>query len=169
MKHLKSYNESIKDYLKPKSDDVIIKNFKDMKTYDILKMSIEYNMKSGFKYLVDNDLICVNLKYLIEKYQMGLHQNEPLKGYEKWLLNKFTDLEVYRSTINSDILIYKKDDNVLFNYNEKNKNFFIEYKNINIPLISLSLVFHEQQVLVQGMAEKYLNIEVDKVGIAKTW
>lgn len=165
MIHLKTYNESIRDYLKPKSDDELVKGFKDMNTYNILKMSIDYNMKAGFKYLVDNDLICVNLKYIIEKYQMGLHQDEE-KGYEKWFLKKLTNLEVFRSTDNSDILIYKKDNDVLFNYNERDKKFYIEYKNIHLALMSLSLVFTEIQVLVQGMVEKYLNIEVDKVGVA---
>lgn len=168
MKYLKLYNESVRDFLKPKSDEDIIKGFKNMKTYNILKMSIDHNLKSGFKYLVDNDLICVNLKYIIEKYQMGLHQNEPPKGYEKWLLKQLTGLEIFRSTVNSDVIIYKKDDNVLFNYNEKNKSFYIEFKNIETVLRGLSLVSHEIYVLVQGMAEKYLNIEIDKVGSAWT-
>lgn len=44
MKHLKSYNESIKDYLKPKNKDEINNILKDLSPYKKFKKGCEYGL-----------------------------------------------------------------------------------------------------------------------------
>lgn len=167
MKYLITYNESIKDYLKPKSDEQFIKGFENLSPYNIFKMSMEHNLKIGFKYLVDNDLIDEISKYIVGKYELGLYQNQ-FKDYEEYLLNILINMEKIRSTIDSDIIIYKKDDIVLFNYNEKDKSIYMNYNEILIKLMKLFKLKWNSHViiLVKGMSEKYLNIKIDKVGTA---
>ena len=108
MRYLKSYNESIKDFLKPKSDDKIDEELIKLSPSEILKKSVEYNHINGFKYLLDNNLVDETAKYLIEKYQFGMHQDE-MKDYEEWFLEQLKELDVSRSKKYKVVILYKKN------------------------------------------------------------
>jgi len=55
MKYLKSYNESIKDFLKPKSEEEILNNFKGMDYMTSLKNASEYGVLSIVKKIVEKE------------------------------------------------------------------------------------------------------------------
>jgi len=163
MKYLISYNESIKNVLKPKSDNDILNNLKDLSPDEIFKKSVEFNFSNGFKYLIDNNLIDNDTKYIIEKYKFGLHQNE-MKDYESWFINQLNDLNVYRSILDKNVLIYKKNDNTLFNYNEKNYTFYYDYNKIyRFFKLKFNLNDDQSNILVKGIIEKQFKIRVDIV------
>lgn len=74
MKHIRSYNESIKDYLKPKSVKDIEKSIKHLSNKDKFKNACKYHLtwlvermvKNGFDPSFDNNLCLINcgvLKY----------------------------------------------------------------------------------------------------------
>jgi len=160
MKYLKSYNESLKDYLKSKSDDDILRDLINLPPEEILNKSIKFNFIYGFKYLIDNNLVDKTTKYIIEKYKLGLHQNE-MKDYEKWFLKQLNGLNVYRSKYNN-FLIYKKGSSVLFNYNEINYIFYYDYDKIySIFLLKFDINYQLQKILVKGLVEEHLKIRVN--------
>jgi hypothetical protein len=80
-----------------------IKNDKDLA--DLLKD------KQVIKFLTPDQ------KYVLEKYRLGMHQNE-VKEYEERLLNILKTLEYYESEDNPEIMIGKKKDKNYFNYNK---------------------------------------------------
>lgn len=49
MKHLKTYNESLRDKMKPKSDEEILKDLGKLTPKKLLFKSIEYNYLNGVK------------------------------------------------------------------------------------------------------------------------
>jgi len=161
MKYLKTYNESIKSLMTPKEVD-----FSKLSTDKILTKSVEFDLLDGFKYLIDNDLVDETTKYIIEKYKLGLHQGE-LKDYEEWFLNQLIDLNVFKSKNNKNVLIYKKGDDTLFNYNEENKVFYYDYYKIYSVFESK---FELNKLLinsiVKGMVEEHLKIKVDTTYVA---
>lgn len=55
MKYLKSYNESIKHFLKPKSEEEILNNFKGMDYMTSLKNASEYGVLSIVKKIVEKE------------------------------------------------------------------------------------------------------------------
>ena len=161
MKYLKSYNESIKNYLKPKLEEEILKGFENLTSDDIFKKSLEFNLLYGFKYLIDNNLVDENTKYIIEKYKFDLHQDE-IKDYEKWFLEQLTDLKIKKSEEDEYILIYQKDGIILFNYDNKNNNFYYNHHKIDIIFkTKFKLNDLGVKILVKGMVEEYLKIKVN--------
>jgi len=163
MKHLKTYNESIKDILKPKSNDKIGEDLFKLSPSEILRKSIEFNYLNGFRYLCVNDLVDETTKYILEKYELGLHQDEPLKDYEKWFLNQITDLNISRSKHNN-ILMYKKNNEVLFNYDEDNYTFYYDYDKIySIFKSKFNLNNQLINILVKSLVEEHLKIRVDTI------
>jgi hypothetical protein len=190
MKYLKSYNESIRDLMIPKSEDEILKSLKKLNNSEILRKSIENEFVKGVELALQNELteddiefILIELYYtknkeivrllldkirneltddqiyIIEKYQLDLHLDEE-KDYEIWFKEMLTDLEVSRSTINSEYLIYKKDGEVLYNYDKKNEWFYIDYNNIwSILESKFHLKYGEISLLTKGVVEEHLNLK----------
>lgn len=163
MKYLKSYNESIKNILKPKSSEKIGEELFKLSPKEILEKSIKYNLLYGFKYLCDNNLVDETTKYIIEKYKFNLHHQNELKNYEKWFLEQLADLNILKSN-NDDILIYKKNNNLLFNYNKENNTLYNDYDNIySIFKSKFNLDDQQINILTMGLVEKELKIKVNYV------
>lgn len=80
-----------------------IKNDKDLA--DLLKD------KQVIKFLTSDQ------KYVLEKYRLGMHQNE-VKGYEERLLDILKTLKYYESEDNPEIMVGKKKNKNYFNYNK---------------------------------------------------
>jgi len=160
MKHLQTYNESIKNYLKPKSDDKIIEDLSKMSSNKILVTSIEHNYIIGFKYLIDNNLVDETTKYLIEKYIFNLHEKES-KDYElclKYILNRLINKTSYNNTI---LFKNKDNDDLIFKYYNDTKIF--QYDNMiyySILQKKFNLNRNQSNILIKGIAEKFLRLNV---------
>jgi hypothetical protein len=89
MKYLISYNESIRDFLKPKSNDQIDKELLELSNYDIIEKSLEYNYLNGLKIVVNNNLSEVDIDVIIN------------------FLNRNTSKEIYEYLLSIDKI--KKD------------------------------------------------------------
>jgi hypothetical protein len=141
----------IVDFDKLKGDDIIyIKN----KIFYIKNKEIVRLLYNKIKDELNDDQI-----YIIEKYKLGLHQDEE-KDYEIWFKEQLTDLDINRSTKDYDILIYKKDGITLYNYNEKNRYFWFDYDKIWIVFKSkFHLNSQEINLLTKGMVEEHLNLK----------
>jgi hypothetical protein len=191
MKYLKSYNESLRDLMVPKSDDKILNSLKKLSNLDILRKSFKYDFIKGVELALQNELttddinyiianifyienkeiirllynkIKYNLNkdqiYIIEKYIFGLHQDEE-KSYERWFKEQLTNLYISKSKQHNDILIYKKDDDVLFNYNEKNGWFYIDFNKIwSVFQSKYHLNYNEIKILTKDIVEEQLNLKV---------
>lgn len=158
MKYLKSYNESLKNILKPKSYEQILSKLINLSPNIILQKSIEHNFLDGFKYLIDNNLVDETTKYLLEKYKFGLHQ-DVMKDYEKWFLEQLNNLDIYKSKNYKNTIIYKKRNNTIFNYDNE---YYIFYYSENIYLLfesKFKFNYSLQKILINGMVEKYLKIK----------
>jgi hypothetical protein len=190
MNFLKSYNESIRDLMTPKSEDEILKSLKDLSNSDLLQKSIKYEFLKGIElalqYEISNaDILLIkdeifeinnnnivrlllnkiknelndNQIYILEKYKLGLHQNEE-KLYERWFKEMLTDLKISRSIKNLDILIYKKDNDILYNYDEKNGWFYIDYNKIwTIFGSNFHFNYHEIRLLTKNIVKEQLNLK----------
>jgi hypothetical protein len=192
MKYLRSYNESLRDLMTPKSEEEILKSLKKLDNSDLLRKSIDNEFLKGIELalqheLTKNDINYIKNKifeiknkeivklllnkirnelnddqiYIIEKYVFGLHQDKE-KDYEIWFKEMLTDLEISRSTNNTEYLIYKKDGEVLYNYNEKNEHFWISYDKIWLIFqIKFHLNYDEIKMLSKGMVEEHLNLNTN--------
>jgi hypothetical protein len=190
MKYLKSYNESLRDLMTPKSEDEILKSLKGLSNYELLRKSIENEFLKGVELALQHGLTKYDIKYIkdqifyiknkeiirllldkirnelnedqiyiIEKYQLGLHQDEE-KDYEIWFKTMLTDLEVKRSRENYYTLIYKKDGEVLYNYNEKTRRFYISFDKIwSVFQSKIHLNYTEVKILIISMVEEYFNLK----------
>jgi hypothetical protein len=190
MKYLKSYNESLKDLMTPKSEEEILNSLKKLSNSDLLKKSIDNEFIKGVELALQNklkydDIHLIKYKifyiknkeivrllldkvrnkltedqiYIIEKYVFGLHQNDE-KEYENWFKEMLTDLEISRSTKDPDVLIYKKNNIILFNYNEKSGSFNINYDKIWLIFEEkYHLNFYEISLLTKCMVEEHLNLK----------
>lgn len=183
MKYLKKYNESIKDYLKPKSDDKIDDelfklpsreilrksiNNKYMKGIEyliindlippekILKLSMDYRLKYGYQHLVDKNLVDDTTKYLIEKYELGLHQDE-MKDYEKVLLDCIENCIIKTSRDDDKLDYYRLNDKMLLHYNRQYN--FIHY-NFRVIYDLIKIKDLDQSLLIRGLFNKYLGKKV---------
>lgn len=132
----------------------------------IIIKCVKYNYIKGFKYLCDNDLVEGNDKYIIEKYKLGLHQDEPLKDFEIWLSDIMNNLFIKKSNLNEHYIMYLKNDDILFSYlsnrkylylNKEKICWYISYQfKINNNLISM---------FIKDIFEKKLNLIIDDVHI----
>jgi hypothetical protein len=66
MKYLKTYNESLRDKMIPKTDEEIWDHLKNLSPKEILIKSVEYNYIKGVKYVVENNLDDNIKKYIIK-------------------------------------------------------------------------------------------------------
>jgi hypothetical protein len=129
-------------------NNIIYKIFK-IKNKEIIKLLLD-NIRNE----LSEDQI-----YILEKYQLGLHQNEE-KPYEIWFKKMLTDLEISRSTKYSDTLVYKKNDVVLYNYDEKDRYFYISYDKIwSIFDKKYHFNSNEIKLLTKGMVKEHLNLK----------
>jgi hypothetical protein len=190
MKYLKSYNESLRDLMTPKSEEEILKSLKGLDNSDLLRKSIENEFIKGIELALQNELTEVDIEfilielyytknkeivkllldkvinelnedqiYLIEKYILGLHQNEE-KDYEIWFKDKLTDLNISKSTIYSNILIYKKDGVTLYNYNDITNWFYINNERIwSVFESNYHINYSEIKLLTKNMVQEHLNLK----------
>jgi hypothetical protein len=155
MKYLKTYNESLRDKMKPKSDEEIFSKLNKLSNVSILQQSLKNEYLKGIQYVLDNnrlnyrflDLITnsitfitnveilkyllenktiknylgKNTVYLIEKYKLGLHQNE-IKDFENYIIK---ELE-YTNIENDGNINYKKNDKNVLVYDEDEKEVIID-------------------------------------------
>lgn len=187
MIYLKKYNEAIKDFLKPISDHDRDKILSKKSIKDIIYLSIQQNYVNGLKLAVDMGLSNSDINYMknlitdrmdakilefllsipeirnkyntctiyiIEKYKFGLHQQDELKECEIWFIEQLINLKSY---VRNKIIIYKKDDVVLFNYNDG--YFYVDYDKIwsilesKFELGGISIMF-----LITSLVQKYLKL-----------
>jgi hypothetical protein len=190
MKYLKNYNESIRDLMTSKSEDEIMKSLKGLSNSELLQKSIENEFLKGVEIALQHELTKSDINlikanifyiknkeivkllldkiineltedqvYILEKYIFGLHQDEE-KDYEIWFKEQLTDLEINRSIKNLDYLIYKKDGDVLYKYNEKEKWFLINYDKIwSVFKSKFHLNFDNIRILTKGMVEEHFNLK----------
>lgn len=164
MKYLKTYNEKLGDKLNAPSDEEVLSKLKNLSTEKILEESLKNNFKAGIKYVLDNRKkeLNKNIIYILEKYFLGEHQNEEIE-FETWFKEQLTNLKTIPSKKNNNIIIYKKDNEILYKYNISNNNLsinidicftFLEKFNINIILFNL---------ITKYMVKKYLNLKINKI------
>jgi hypothetical protein len=189
MKYLRSYNESLRDLMTPKSENEILNSLKGLTNIDILCKSINYEFIKGVEIALQNELTKNDIKYIkeqifyiknkeiiklllnkikddlttdqiyiLEKYKLGLHQDEK-RPYEIWFKTMLTNLEISKSKLNSNILIYKKNEIVLYNYNKENKYFWVNCDKIwSVFELKFHLNYHEISILTKGMVKEHLNL-----------
>lgn len=194
MKYLKTYNESLRDKMKPKTEEEIDKELFSHKDIYILAQSLKNNYFKGVKYalesnlpntiefraylnqlitmmfsgnlnedilllLIENDKIREKLEefkiYLIEKYILGLHQNEQ-KDCEKYFNEFLKDLKIFNSK-NNKYIIYKKDNMTVFNYEKEFNNYLINHDIFQVLIEKYKLDYSESYILIKLMLEKYLD------------
>jgi hypothetical protein len=174
----------------PKSEDEILNSIKELDNSDLLQKSIQYEFIKGVELALQNELIDNDINfikdniyyiknkeivrllldkikdiltedqlYIIEKYKLELHQDEE-KEYERWFKKQLIDLEVSKSTENPSVLIYKKNGEVLYNYNEKSSWFDINYDKI-WSIFNQKFHFNNNEIrfLTKGMVEEHLNLK----------
>jgi hypothetical protein len=185
---MKSY-KSLRDLMTPKSEDEILKSLKGLSNSKLLEKSIDNDFIKGIEFALQHELTTVDINfikdkifeiknkeivkllldkvkdrltedqiYILEKYKLELHQNE-FKDYEVWFKEQLTDLDINRSTKYSNILIYKKDGEVLYNYNEEIGYFWIDYDKIwSVFQSKYHLNYYEIKLITKDMVEEHLNL-----------
>jgi hypothetical protein len=180
---------NLRDLMTPKSEDDILKSLKGLDNSDILLKSIDNNFYRGVELafqhklifddidFIKNSIFTIKNKeivrllldkvrneltddqiYILEKYKLGLHQDEE-KDYENWFKEQLTNLKISKSTKYSEYLIYKKDGDVLYNYNEKNGWFYIDFNKIwSVFESKYHLNYYEISLLSKGMVEEHFNL-----------
>jgi tRNA U34 5-carboxymethylaminomethyl modifying enzyme MnmG/GidA len=68
MKFLKTYNESLRDLMTPKSDDEILKSIKGLSNSDLLRKSIKFEFIKGIELALQNELTNMILNLLKKPY-----------------------------------------------------------------------------------------------------
>jgi hypothetical protein len=190
MKYLKSYNESLRDLMTPKSEEEILKSLKKLNNSDLLKKSIKYEFIKGiesvnFNELTNIDIYVIQINiyfiknkdivrllldeikdklsedqiYIIEKYKLGLHQNEETE-YERWFKKMLTDSDISISKYYDNELIYAKNGIVLFIYNKKEGIFDINDDRIwSVFESKYNFNYDEIKLLTKNIVEKHLNLK----------
>jgi hypothetical protein len=180
---------NIRKLMIPKSEDEILNSIKGLSNSDLLQKSIKYEFIKGIELVLQQKLTyddihfikyyIFNIKnkevvrlmlekvrkiltddqiYIIEKYQLDLHLDKE-KDYEIWFKEMLTDLDVSISKTDSDILIYKKNGDVLYKYNEKDRYFYIDYNKIWFVFKSkFHLNNKEISLLTKGIVEEHFNL-----------
>jgi hypothetical protein len=147
---LKGVELALQNGLTSNDIDYIISNIFFINNKEIINLILD-KIRNEFT----NDQI-----YILEKYVFGLHQNE-FKDYEIWFkTTMLTNLNISRSKQNPIFLIYKKDNVILYKYNENNRYFWIDYDKIwSIFKSKFHLNYYEIKLLTKGMVEEHLNLK----------
>jgi hypothetical protein len=178
MKYLKSYNESLRELMTPKSEGEIMKSLKGLNNSELLRKSIDNGFIKGIELALQNELSIADIdliKYtifyiknkeiiglLLEKIKAKLTDDQIYilekyklglhqdeeKTYEIWFKTMLVNLKVSRLMENSNELIYKKDGVVLYNYNLKTKIFLVDYDKIWIVFKSKFHLDYEEIILL---------------------
>jgi hypothetical protein len=116
----------------------------------------EIKNKELVKLLLDKvkDRLTEDQNYIIEKYKLGLHQDE-LKDYEIWFKNIIHNIYEYKKY--NDIIKYKSN-NYLLSYDIINKAFFIDNKIWSVFKLKYHLVYCEIKLLIKYIIKKQLNL-----------
>ena len=78
---------------------------------------------------------------------------------EQWFLDQITDLEEVRSNKYPESIFYKKNGEVLFEYNQKTNYFWVHYSKIWLFFESnYGLNYQEIRDLIRGVVEEHLNL-----------
>lgn len=135
MKYIKSYNESVKDFLKPKSEDEIMNKFGSLE--QIFIKSIQYNQKDYIeKYKNENFLIKIDYelyKDLFNRTFDGLFSNTQKDEIYQLLLKNNNMLKYkYNKTENKYLncslqINYAKNVKIVIDYCVNNSDNNIKY------------------------------------------
>lgn len=120
MKHIKSFNESIKDVLKSKSKDDILKDIDKMNTKDKLKNACKYNII----WLVE-DILKDNT------FDPSFDNNECLMIAKKFKLNEILDILIKNEKVIDKLIKYRYNDWVDSDYNVDELEYEDEGENIH--------------------------------------
>jgi hypothetical protein len=180
---------NLRELMTPKSEEEILNSLKKLSNSDLLQKSIENKFLKGIElalqkelikddiFFIKNNLFTINNKevvrlllnkikdylteeqiYLIEKYKLRLHQDIE-KDYEIWFKEQLTDLNISRSTENTDILIYKKDEIYLYKYDERFGYFYIDASRIwSVFGTKYYLKYNEIKLLAKSIVEEHINL-----------
>jgi hypothetical protein len=120
------------------------------------------------KYLGDEGV------YIVEKYVLGLYGNE-IRPYEEFLLNIFKKIKVTSIECLNNFFIYKKNDVIYFNYDEKNKSLYYYSKiysilkskyNLNEIISNCFLLSFSIAALVENL---YFLATASKIALYQAW
>lgn len=142
------------EYYMPKLD------INDINVSAIIESKIYYTSPEIVKYFLDNykDFFSDTDIYLLEKYILGLHQNEE-KNYEKYIKNNISKYTFKKSTVNLECeLIYDENNIVIGNYFDDN----LSYKIINLKNI-MYLNFKYKYHLNDNQAKIILKYAFEKI------
>jgi hypothetical protein len=82
-----------------------------------------------------------------------------LKPEEKWFIDILWNLKEYTSDKYTDRIYYKKDKELLFEYNQKNGYFHCSYEKIwSVFESKFNLNYNEISSLIKGMVEEHLKL-----------
>jgi len=103
MKYIKSYNESIKDVLKPKQNDQIFSELKKLPKSEILYRSFDNDYLDGIKYVLEQELLKPKPEFrLITILKLNLYRTSP--EIAEYLINK----DELKQFIKDDIYFIEK-------------------------------------------------------------
>ena len=121
-------------------------------------------------------------KYVLEKYRLGMHQNE-IRDYEKRLIEQLDRTDYYQSKSNPSVMIgkNKKGDKNLFNYNKNSKLLTYHLDNMSSWLTGIDdednyeshrgdKMYNNEtgfgaryfDLIMRGVIGKYYGIKIDK-------
>jgi len=142
LKHIKTYNESIRHLLKPKSEEDILKSVERLSDKNKFILSLEHDIDWLFDELINNEKLTNN------DYLEGLHYCAKRENLN--MIDKIFNIKGFYEMINKDEvekLIYKSSKNnfVVINHlinNQYIKNFLTEdeFKKIKILCGSIHLI-----------------------------
>ena len=99
------------------------------------------------------------MKEIIQKIKINR-----LKPEERWFIDILNNLTEYTSDKYSDFIFYKKDNELLFEYNSEDKYFYCNYIKIWLVFDSkYNLNNQEIRILIKGQVEEHLKLKVKTV------
>jgi hypothetical protein len=107
--------------------------------------------KKILKNISNNDI------YILEKYKLGLHQNE-IKSYEDMLLSKIKNFE-YKKTNDESRLLFFNNNVIYINYHIKPKIILYNYDLIK----NLELNNSQFNIILKNIMKNIYNIDVNKI------
>jgi hypothetical protein len=193
MKYLKTYNESLRDKMKPKTDEEIFSELANESDIEIFLHSLQNNYLKGIKHILDKKnlnyryinlikqhiysvknkeiikyflssrTIKKHLKentiYILEKYKLGLHQNEE-KDFEKYIKD-ILDYDNFNKDENN--ILYVKNNDLTFTieiFENIYKHLIID-KNKYYEIINFGINVKEMFLIFKTLIKDKLNIEID--------
>jgi hypothetical protein len=96
MKYLKSYNESIRDLMTPKSEEDILKSLKGLSNSELLQKSIKYEFLKGIEIALQNELTINDIQF-IQNYLLYSINIDIIKLLitNNQIINKLDKISIY--------------------------------------------------------------------------